>query len=59
MTLFGQILLRCAEGIADEYEIVIRPVHRPLVVRALPALRRLGVRVPLVKDDSVEEFVNP
>ena len=44
MTLLGQIVLRYGEGLADDYAIAIRPVHRRLVVRALPALKSLGVR---------------
>jgi hypothetical protein len=56
MTLLGQIVLRRGESVADDYAIAIRPVHQRLVVRALPALKMLGVRVFLVGDGSIEEL---
>jgi len=54
-TLLGQIVLRKGEALASEYAVAIRPVHKPLVDRAMAALKELSVRIFLVGDDSVRE----
>jgi hypothetical protein len=59
MTLLGQIVLRLGDAVADDYAIAIRPVHRRLVTRALPALKRLGVRVFLVSESGVDDLPTP
>ncbi len=56
MTLLGQIMTRMGQGLADDYAIAIRPVHRRLVTQALPALRRLSVKVFLVDDSQITEL---
>ena len=56
MTLLGQIVFRKGQGIADDYGIAIRPVHRRLIVQALPALNQLCVRVLLVGETNVSEL---
>ena len=56
MTLLGQLLLRKGMSVADEYAIVIRPVHTRLITKAIPALRELRVRVFLVGDESLDEI---
>jgi hypothetical protein len=53
MTLLGQVVLRKGEGLADDYAIAIRPVHRRLVEKVLPVLRGLRVAVLLVDDDHI------
>src|SRR2546428_9521633 len=56
MTLLGQVVIRKAQGLAEEYAIAIRPVHRHLVDRALPVLRELRVAVLLVEDNQIREI---
>ncbi len=59
MTLLGQIVLRRGEGIADDLAVAIRPIHRRLVLRALPALRSLGVWIFIVTENGLDEVGFP
>jgi len=56
MTLVGQIVFRKGQGMADDYGIAIRPVHRILIEQALPALNQLCVRVLLVGETNISEL---
>jgi Holliday junction resolvase len=56
MTLLGQIVFRKGQGMADDYGIAIRPVHRILIEQALPALNQLCARVLLVGETNISEL---
>lgn len=56
MTLLGQIVLRIGQEMGDDYGIAIRPVHRRLIEKAVPALKQLCVRVLLVGDTNISEL---
>lgn len=56
MTLLGQILLRKGQGLADEYAIAIRPVHKKLIHQAFPALIELSVKIFLIEDLDIKEL---
>ena len=57
-TLFGQIVLRMGQNLADVYAIAIRPVHTRLISPTVSVLARLSVKVLLVENDgSVRELM--
>lgn len=58
LTLLGQILTRRSDTPADEYAIGVRPVHRRLIDRVIPALSQLSIKVLLVDDDSVSDITS-